>query len=112
MAAVAFWGAGHIGNSLGENNLRFRHTYPLNSLCGSGSYTDCLRISVSNILGCQYHDSSGNKFDVLPCIEHFSQIVYSCIRVGAAHTFYKGRNNIIVIVAFFVILNHSFLDAL
>ena len=72
---------GHVGNSLGKDDLGFRHSYPLHSLGSSCCHADSLGICISDILGGQDHDPPCNKLHIFPCVEHFCQIINCRIRV-------------------------------
>ena len=65
---IALRGTCHISSSLGKNDLGFRHTHPLYSLCRGGSHHQRLRICISNVLRSKDHNTSGNEFHIFPCI--------------------------------------------
>ena len=72
----------------------------------------CLRISIPDILRCQNHDSSGNKFHIFPRIKHPCQIIHRGIRIGSTHALDKSRDRIIVIISRLIVVDDPLLNAL
>ena len=58
------------------------------------------------------HDPSGNKFNVLPRIQHPGQVVYGCVRVGTSHAFDKRGDGVIVVIPVLAIADGPLLDTL
>ena len=78
---VALWGAGHVGDCLGEDDLGFGHSYTFYCLSSCYCYAKGLRIGVSDVFGGEDHDPSGDEFDVFSGVEHFCKVVDCCVRV-------------------------------
>lgn len=78
---VAFGGAGHVGDCLGEDDLGLGHSYAFYCLGCGDCYAEGLWIGVSDVFGGEDHDSSGYEFDVFSGVEHFCKVVDCCVRV-------------------------------
>ena len=102
----------HICSSLGKNDLGFRHSYPLNCLGCCCCHYQGLGICISNIFRSKDHHTSCNKFHIFTCIQHLRQIINCSIRIGAAHTLDKCRNNVIMVISILIIAHHTLLDTL
>ena len=109
---VAFGSAGHVGDCLGEDDLGFRHSYPLYCLGCCDGYAEGLRVCIPDILGGQDHNPAGDEFNVFSGVEHFGQVVYGCIGIRASHTFDKSGDDVVVVISVFVVAYDPFLDAL
>ena len=106
---VAFGGAGHVGDCLGEDDLGFRHTHAFHCLSCCYCYAEGLWIGVSDVFGCQDHDAAGDEFDIFSGVEHFCQVVDSCIWVRASHALDEGGDDVVMVVSVFIIaLPHVF----
>ena len=107
---VALWRSCNINRCMSKYYLSFRHTNSFNRECTAGSYLYSLRISISNILACAYHNSSGNECNTLSTVKHFGQIINSGIWITATHGFYESRDNIIMIISILIISYSSSLN--
>ena len=58
-AELAFGGAGHVGDCLGEDDLGLGHSYAFYCLGCGDCYAEGLWIGVSDVFGGEDHDSSG-----------------------------------------------------
>ena len=70
-------------------------------------YYQGLRISVAYIFSRTDNDPARNKPYVLSTFQHTGQIVQSSVGITAAHTFNKSRNDIVMIITFFIIALQS-----
>ena len=81
LTAELLWGAGHVGDCLGEDDLGLGHSYAFYCLGCGDCYAEGLWIGVSDVFGGEDHDSSGYEFDVFSGVEHFCKVVDCCVRV-------------------------------
>ena len=112
ISCIALRRTGYISDCLSQGNPRFRHAKAFYGLSCRYRYLQCLRVCISHILCRTNHNSAGNKFNVFPCVQHFSKVKYRCIRVRAPHTFNKSRNGVIMVVPCLVVAHHPFLNTL
>ena len=110
-AGIALGSRRHIGTGLGENDLCFRHTHAFNSQKSIGSNHQCLRVSITHILGSADNDTSRNEFNVFAGLQHPGKVIYRGVRIRATHGLDKGRNGVIMVVAVLIISDSPFLYA-
>ena len=104
VGGVAFGATGHINSRMCQRDTHFRHTQyfrgaesRLRNHQGGG-------LRQAHVFAGANKNTAGNKARVLAAFQHTRQPIHGGVRVGAAHGFDKGGNNIVMFVAFFIII--------
>ena len=102
IGAITFWRTCHIGCTLTENNSSFWHSNGGHGLhCRIGHYK-CSRVGISNIFTSQINNRLAINFTSSPP-SSMRASQYTVHWIASTNRFYKGRNNIIVLITSFVI---------
>ena len=110
IGGIAFRRTGNVCHRLRQGHPPLRHPDKIDRLHGRNRHLQRVRICIAHILWCTDHNSSRYKLHIFSCIQHLCKIKDRCIRVWAAHALNKCRDNIVMVISFFVIIHHSFLD--
>ena len=89
---------------MSKNETRFWHTNAFDGLKAGGGEGKSAIACEPDVFGSKNDHSSGDKLGVFAGFDHAGEVVESGISVGAAEGFNKGRNSIVVQVAFFIVM--------
>ncbi len=100
---ITFRGTGQIGGRLCQYNSGFRHAHVINGREGGSGKSQSVGICVPDVFRSADNQAPGNKFGILPSIQHHSQPVNCRVRIAAPDAFNKGGNGVVVIITLFVV---------
>ena len=100
---ITFGRSGQINSALRKYDPRFGHADHADSVHGGGGQQQGVRVGEAHIFGGQNNHAPCDKFDVFPAIEHPRQPVHGRVGVAAPHTFDKSGNDVVVLLAGFVV---------
>ena len=103
IGCVALGCVGDIAHRLRQRYLRLRPADKIGSLRRSVGYHQRLRVRQAYILCRTDNNATRHKAHVLTALNHARQVMQRCIRIAAAHALDKGTDDVVMLVALFIV---------
>ena len=110
-AGVRFWRAGNVDSGFSQGKPALGPAYEMNGLHCRIGYDQSHRIGSTDILSRANDYAPRDEFRIFASLAHTGQPMQSSVRIRAAHGFDKGRNDVIMPVAVFIVTDVTLLDA-